>query len=802
MNTSSPTALATYEGICRPGSTAPRRISPSGKGVVFAKKKPEDTEDTEDTVKAKLINKSHVVETPLALPGIHKSFDSWKQEQKQKQKQQQQQQRPSVIGSTTSVQPQQPKSANIHESKKNSRHLRAHLDSVSPLVADTEKKARESTVSYSERSSGHGNPNRSSRFIPQRLGVPGQVRCGTDQFTNPNSVRPMLPPSTGKPERPNQPSPAVVLPPMDLRECPNPPSDPRGVPGPDFFRPRIVSASESKPVGDRFIAIKSHDATPCYAGGDKHKFVENGGQCGDSNGSNTLNNPSENLVFGKLGCTMQTCYDQENDGDVFTLLDEARAANTNTNTNAAPYSSQEAATTGISSLGFTYHPMPWEMPRCQRIPNGLPPATPSAPMQASLRTDAAASVSDLDSSSPLALKLLLPRDNPKPCLHPAEPHLPNPADISSLDNTATRCSTIEKDSARIGNNLHRCAPVPTPPHHASRIRSTLNSTPDLAPATPFRAIRTDEEPNTQISARNRSNSIINPKLLSPTTGCSQLAYGEEGEKELPGTGLGNSALATTFVPDHRRSCPMSLEDTDRLLHSLSTNDLIALCTKCQCELQERGRSFTSPFSGKGNKGQAVIATSEAAATVSPDDGIGIGGGRACKDKRKFGATDSDTEEHTRAASGKTPKQTQQGEEQKSKKNKSEDVSVSPSLKEGMMQSVHYSPAPSVSVNPPTSHLDLQSKKQSQSDGAASAGEDSCDDQQLKKQLGNATHRTVSNSAPAATTEIAAAEPLPTDHAGVDEADDMEWQYVKEDCWKSPKPLCGDVFEMVERTECS
>lgn len=803
MDTSSPTAPAMNGAVYRPGSTAPRRTKPSEKGASVAKKNP--GENTEDTVTAMFLKNYHLVKTPLCLPNIGQAYDCWKQEQEQKQmrKKMLPLQRHVFVTSNPGQQPQQPKGTALHDTKKNPRHRRAHVDFVPALAAEAEQKAQQSTVPFTGRlSSGRDSTELSSRFTSQQSELPR--RYGTNQSTDTNLPRPTPRPSSGKPEKPDQSSSAVSPPPMDPRGRQNPPLHPRGVPGPEFFRPEIVPPPGFKPVSDCFTTTKPHDAARYHDGSDHHKLVENDGQFGSSNGSNMRNNPSQNHVFAKSRCILPTDYDQD-DGDVFTLLDEEHAANTSTNMNATTSSSQGVATTGTSNPDFTYGPTSMSQP----VPKELPPTAPSAPVQTPPRTDAAASVREFDSIGPFALNAWPPRDGPQPFLRSAEPPLLDTADTPSLDNTATQCPTVDRGSVRRGSDRRQGAPVATSGRNTSRIQSTLSGVPNIAPTAPSHALRGDEKPSTQISSSDRSNSIINPKAVSPTTGCSQPACGGE-EEEASGTGLCLPACAIPFVPEHRRFGPMSPEDTDRLLCSLGTNDLIALCTKCQCELQERGRSFTSLISGRGGNGNNGTAAGEAAAaatgeiaTADPDDGISIGGGRASKEKRKFDAAGSDLEQNTRAAHEKTATQTQQSEEQKSKKQKSEDVQAFPTtFSEGNMQSIHHSPAPSVFPNPSAPHLDLQSEAQSQPDEAATAGEGSGDGQPSNQQLEDATSRTESDSTPATATEIAAGEFLPANPAAVDKADDLEWHYVNEDCWKTPQPLCGDVFEMVERGDCS
>ncbi|KAK7992172.1 hypothetical protein PG996_012813 [Apiospora saccharicola] len=723
MDTSSPTALAMCGGVYRPDGTAPQRTSPSDKGVFMAKKKPENTEDT---AKANLVNNSHVVETSLALPNVYQSFDSWKQKQKRKQ-----QQRPSVISTSTPGQPQQPKSANLHDTKKNSRHSRANMDSVSALVPEAEQKAPASTVPYTGRSSDHDYIEIGTRSWSKTDRFQRHASCGTPRLSNPNFLRPDAPPSTGKLENPDQASSAVSMPPTDPRVRQNSSSQRRSVPVPEFFRPDTVSASESKPVRDCFTASKPHDAARYQESGDSiHKSVENDEKFGRSNIRNIHNSMLQHPFYDSLRCMMPTDYD-ENDGDVFTLLDEVHAANNNTNPMANASINQGVAMTGRSNLAFTHDPAPWETSEC--VPDELPHTAPSVPLKAPPCPDATASVWDIDSNGPLALKPLPPRDNPKPSL-PAR-DLANPSYIeqscrraAEIANTTANHSTIDRGSTRIGSD---------------RPQSTLS---------------------------------FGPPGVAPDT---------------------------AFVPEHRGYCPMSLEETDRLVHSLSTNDLIALCTKCQCELQERGRSFTSLLSGStGDRNNGSATATQGAAATIPDYGVGIGSGRASKDKRKFGAADSDTEENTGAANAKTPAHPQQDEQQKNKKQRSELVSMSPSLHERARQIIRDTFGPSFVWDPSASHLELQSKAKSQPEEAASAEEHGGDDQQLEQQLEDATPRNESERTTATATEMTVAEPLPTHQAVVDKADDVEWQYVKEDSWKSPEPLCGDVFEMVDRQESS
>ncbi|KAK8084643.1 hypothetical protein PG997_005914 [Apiospora hydei] len=135
----------------------------------------------------------------------------------------------------------------------------------------------------------------------------------------------------------------------------------------------------------------------------------------------------------------------------------------------------------------------------------------------------------------------------------------------------------------------------------------------------------------------------------------------------------------------------------------------------------------------------------------------------------------------------TKAEERQKNEQKNKKQKSVQVVA---LENDTEPAIYATSA----LNNSPSRLDLQS----QPGKPANAKEGADDDQQLRKQ--GTTLETESKITAAIGTALV--DPLSINQTLVtDKADDMDWHYVEEDCWMSPQPCCGDVFEMVDRREC-
>ncbi|KAK8044947.1 hypothetical protein PG993_004971 [Apiospora rasikravindrae] len=313
--------------------------------------------------------------------------------------------------------------------------------------------------------------------------------------------------------------------------------------------------------------------------------------------------------------------------------------------------------------------------------------------------------------------------------------------------------------------------------------------PDIVCTAPSYALRTTEGTSTQESVSNDHNAgrsdTKNPTVFSCATESPRRSSPDEAEQRLS-TGFCISApvatTATTSAPEHHRPYPLSPEETDHYIRSLSTNDLIALSTKAQCELQERGRSFSSILSGVHGGGSGNNGAAEVEVTVAQDGGIGISSGRAYKEKRKHDDADSDNEEH-----GSVTATTEPQEHQKNKKQKSEQAVASHSDTDPAIYSTS-------ALEESPSLLDLQLLR----DETVKNKEGSANNQQLGRE--DATIKMESKSTTAITT--AEAELLWINRAlAADEAEDMDWHYVDEDCWMSPQPCCGDVFEMIDRGEC-
>ncbi|KAK8069360.1 hypothetical protein PG994_005976 [Apiospora phragmitis] len=301
------------------------------------------------------------------------------------------------------------------------------------------------------------------------------------------------------------------------------------------------------------------------------------------------------------------------------------------------------------------------------------------------------------------------------------------------------------------------------------------------------AVRIDKATSTHASASD-SSGMNDPMRSSPVATYPQRSsHGEEEEEEeVSSIGLGITA-PTTFSVEHRRPHAFSPEDFDRYLHNLSTNDLIALSTKAQCELQERGQSFSSILGGvHGSSGSHGAAEADAAS--AQDGGKVIWTGRLPdKEKRKYDDADSDMEEHGGAATTK-PEQ-RQGDEQKNKKQKSEQAAASDN---DTSATTHSASALKYS---PSRLLDLRRPTQSQQHEAA-VSKKTGDQQEHRQEI---TFKTEPKPAIVmATADAFAAKQRLVEQALARKAEDMDWHYVKEDCWWSPQLCCGGAFELIDK----
>ncbi|KAK7943161.1 uncharacterized protein PG986_012274 [Apiospora aurea] len=503
-----------------------------------------------------------------------------------------------------------------------------------------------------------------------------------------------------------------------------------GAPSPAATVAAPVSRATTK---EHSAPAKPHDTPKPH---DNHNLAKDARRQEGNTASRVNNSLFRDSVFGKNRCGKKI-YSQA-DEDVFNLLDEPHVTTTNANTTTIT-SIQAGTTVGPNSHGYTRDGTPWPVTKCQ----------------------------------------------------------PPPKELPVTNTTTTQCPATGDNSGRGRNNVERDPWAP-----ASQPRLKANRVPDIACTAPASALRTTEGTSTTESASEnhsacRSGITKNPTVFSYATPTPPRRSSVDEESQESSAGLwisepGITTIPTTAsAPEPHRSYPLSPEETDHYLRSLSTNDLIALSTKAQCELQERGRSFSSilsgvPGDGSGTNHNGVSAGGGEAATQDVNVGVGIGSGRAYKEKRKHEGAGSDTEDDGGATTAKKPEQHQKTE-QKNKKQKSEQVVVSARDTDSIMY-----PASVLADSPSLPNFQLLQ------DESVNTKEASANDQQLERE--DATPKTeLTNTIAIATAPI---EPLSINQTpATDKADDTDWHYVEEDCWMSPQPCCGDVFEMVDRREC-
>ena len=332
--------------------------------------------------------------------------------------------------------------------------------------------------------------------------------------------------------------------------------------------------------------------------------------------------------------------------------------------------------------------------------------------------------------------------------------------------------------------------------------------------------------STKESSADKVNGIINSLHTSAKKKrtCSPLR--SIGEQQSSTRVSLSAADPSIDGPCHARY-PSSEEETDRYLRSLRTNELITLSTKAQCELQERGRSFSSILSGGigAGAGAGVVSTrgcsNDTTATMAQGKdsrggrGLGnyidinLGSGRLSKEKRKHDDADIGREGHIGATTKSTLKP-DQDERKKTKKQKNDEGEGEATI------------APNTSHEPAATHpasfegqwprrddqvvfqMRYQRDGETQRDEETAKIENADDDgDEIRQRAQQKQEGTTSKKDSVSTTVIATAAKQSLVKKDLrEQVEDLDWHYVKEDCWRSPQLCCGDVFEIVDRQECS
>ncbi|KAK8015029.1 hypothetical protein PG990_008325 [Apiospora arundinis] len=510
-------------------------------------------------------------------------------------------------------------------------------------------------------------------------------------------------------------------------------------------------------------------------------------------------------------------YDESDEDDVFELLEEAPSPTVTANATASTVATSTTSTTqagdaaGPSSLSNAKDSAPQAETKCH-LSKGNPP----------LSTDKVVCVEKKQEVAPKK-RIPIPyrcRGAPRECFLP--PFYPRSSDAAAAISI-----------------LAPPAPVSSadPLSHADRQQQKCT---DGVTAAPLATTSTEDSSTDDSDGRKRD--MLTDKKKGKFSPPPLLI-----DEVVPKTGISPSTLSASITEPRDVKYPTTEEETDRYLRSLSINDLITLSTKAQCEMQERGRSFSSILTGGGGRRRrgtaAAVAPSAGAggngtstATVIQEEvvgsgsssdgcvglgiGLDIGSGRLNKEKRKHDDTDPDSgsEEHAGAnteTTTTTTSKSHQGEQKKSKKPKNEEGTVSPSIP--INEPVGVIATQDVPIKKRWNEdIDL-ARRQIELDEEILKEKDKTNDTGVPWPWSSLKPLGVAGKTDPESATITTATATATVTAGVhvdaakeslikkalrEKAQGMDLHDAKEECWESPDLCCGGAFVIIDRKDCS